>query len=109
MIKELEETIMADNLTGSTTGVEATIKYLATTVEPSIFRNGKVGTKRAPTGDDDIWFGNDLSDRKVLMHNARDVHEISLNKEGFELHEDMMPIEELNSIDFRNFENVITR
>ena len=33
----------------------------------------------------------------------------TLDKEGFELHENDIPIEELNSIDFRNFKDVVTR
>ena len=100
---------MKNKITGSSTDVQTSLKYLASTVQPSIFRNGMVGTKRAPTGDDDIWFGNTLIDKDVLIKNARDKPDVSLDKEGFELHDNMMPSEELNTIDFRNFEDVITR
>ena len=100
---------MNNIFTGSSTSVQTNLTYLEKNVEPSIFRNGKVGTKRAPTGDDDIWFGNTLSDKKVLIHNARENPNISLDKEGFELHQDMMPAEDLNSIDFRNSKDVVTR
>ena len=100
---------MKKSLTGSSSDVHTSLKYLANTVQPSVFRNGNVGTKRAPTGDDDIWFGNTIVDKEVLIQNAREKSDISLNKEGFELHDNMMPMEELNSIDFRNFKDVITR
>ena len=86
-----------------------TVRYLAKSVQPSLLRNGKVGTKRAPTGDDDVWFGNTIEDRKVLMHNARKNPNISLNIEGFELHKNDIPDEDLNSIDFWNFKDVVTR
>ena len=100
---------MNQTLTGSSADVKASLKYLSSTVKPSIFRNGKVGTKRAPTGDDDIWFGNTLIDKEVLIKNAREKPNISIDKEGFELHDNMMPIEDLNAIDFRNFKDVVTR
>ena len=105
----LEDKMKDKNSSDSSSGVEASIVYLDHTVEPSVFRNGKVGTKRAPTGDDDIWFGNKLSSRNVYIHNARKHPNISLKREGFELHQDMMPADELDSIDFRNFKDVITR
>ena len=83
---------MKDILTGSSTTVQTSLKYLANTVQPSTFRNGKVGTKRATTGDDDIWFGNVLVDKNTVIHNAREKNnDISLDKEGFELHDNMMP------------------
>ena len=100
---------MKDILTGSSTTVQTSLKYLANTVQPSTFRNGKVGTKRSTTGDDDIWFGNVVVDKNTSIHNARENHEISLDKEGFELHDNMMPHEELDSIDFRNFKDVVTK
>ena len=100
---------MKEILTGSSTTVQTSLTYLSNTVQPSTFRNGKVGTKRDTTGDDDIWFGNTLVDKTILIHNAREKErEISLDKEGFELHDNMMPNEELNSIDFRNFKDVVT-
>ena len=102
-------TKMATIPTGSINGVQASIRYLASDVQPSLFRNGKVGTKRDTTGDDDIWFGNTRSDREVFIHNARDNPEICLDKEGFELHQDHMSSEELNSIEFRNSKDVVTR
>ena len=100
---------MESSLTGSSSDVHTSLKYLASTVQPSVFRNGKVGTKRAPTGDDDIWFGNTLVDKDVIIRNARETPNNSLSREGFELHDNMMPMEELNNIDFRNFKDVITR
>ena len=105
----LEDRMKDKNSSDSSSGVEASIVYLDHTVESSVFRNGKVGTKRAPTGDDDIWFGNTLSSRNVYINNARKHPNISLKREGFELHQDMMPADELGSIDFRNFKDVITR
>ena len=98
-----------DSLSGSPSGVQAGVRYIANSVQPSLFRNGKVGTKRAPTGDDDIWFGNTPSDKKLFIHNARENPNISLDREGFELHADDMPPEELNSIQFRNSKDVVTR
>ena len=100
---------MNNILTGSSNSVQTCLNYLADTVKPSTFRNGKVGTKRAETGDDDIWFGNVLVKKSILVNNARENQQISLDKEGFELHDNMMPVDELNSIDFRNFKDVITR
>ena len=100
---------MKNKITGSSTDVQTSLKYLASTVQPSTFRNGMVGTKRAPTGDDDIWFGNTLVDKEILIKNAREKSDVSLDKEGFELHDNMMPVEDLNAIDFRNLKDVITR
>ena len=100
---------MDKNTTESFKGVEATLNYLASSVEPSLFRNGKVGTKRALTGDDHIWFNNTLTKKKVFIHNARENPDISLNKEGFELHQNDIPSSELDSIYFRNFHDVVTR
>ena len=91
------------------TTTTATVRYLANSVQPSLLRNGKVGTKRAPTGDDDIWFGNTIEERKVLMHNARENPNISLDIEGFELHKNDISDEDLISIDFWNFKDVVTR
>ena len=65
--------------------------------------------KRAPTGDDDIWFGNTIEERTVLMHNARKNPNISLDIEGFELHKNDISYEDLISIDFWNFKDVVTR
>ena len=59
---------MKNKITGSSIDVRTSLKYLASTVQPSIFRNGMVGTKRAATGDDDIWFGNTLIDKEVLIN-----------------------------------------
>ena len=91
------------------TTTTATVRYLANSVQPSLLRNGKVGTKRAPTGDDDIWFGNTIEERKVVMHNARENPNISLDIEGFELHKNDISDEDLISIDFWNFKDVVTR
>ena len=68
-------------------GIPAAMRYLTNSVEPSLFPNGKLGTKRALTGNDDIWFGNSTEERKVLIQNARNQSTISLDVEGFELHQ----------------------
>ena len=43
------------------------------------------------------------------MNNARKNPNISLNIEGFELHKNDIPDEDLNSIDFWNSKDVVTR
>ena len=69
---------MHRNGSSTSNGVPTSLKYLAHTVSPSLFRNGKVGTKRAPSGDDDIWFGNTINDKNIFINNARKNLDISL-------------------------------
>ena len=65
--------------------------------------------KRAPTGDDDIWFGNTIEERHFVIENARNHPNITLDVEGFELHQNDIPEKILNSIDFWNFQDVVTK
>ncbi len=45
--------------------------YLRASVEPSLYRNGKVLTRRDRDGSDDEWIGVDLEETPMPVHDAR--------------------------------------
>lgn len=51
-----------------TTGV---FNYLDATVQPSLYRNGEVLTRRDPDGSDGGWQGVSLEEREMTVHNGR--------------------------------------
>ncbi len=80
--------------------------YLAASAEHSLFRNGKVLTRRDKDGDDDSREGVDLSSELVQVNNARqmtDSTQPSLEHNGFELYADNLDTEKF---DFFNHESV---
>ena len=49
------------------------LTYLAASVEASLYRNGKVFTRRDGSGNDSPWQGADLARRRMPIHDARDL------------------------------------
>lgn len=91
-------------------GVPAVMCYLADETEPSILRNGKVGTRRALDGNDTPNFGEVLHMQDVWIHNARLAKAPpSLDVEGFALCADTMSEAELKQLDFLDFRQVVER
>lgn len=69
----------------TTTGV---LNYLDATVQPSLYRNGEVLTRRDPDGSDGGFKGVDLEERDMIVHNGRylDAAERrTVSANGFEL------------------------
>lgn len=63
--------------------------YMTASVEPSLFRNGKVLTRRDQDGSDNAWEGVDLEPYDMQVHDARQLDGAArrtLAKNGFELH-----------------------
>ena len=85
-----------------------TFKYLADSVQPSLYRNGKVLTRRDPDGSDSGWEGAVLEDRTVQVADARQSlgnDAPTLAKNGFEL----SARSTLGDIDFFNHADVVRR
>jgi hypothetical protein len=62
--------------------------YMVASAEPSLYRNGKVLTRRDLDGSDDHWKGVDLVRTQMPVHDARlltDAERRTLLKNGFEL------------------------
>ena len=63
-------------------------KYLAASVESSLYRNGKVFTRRDSSGNDIPWQGGELEARPMPVHDARGLRGTerrTLGASGFEL------------------------
>ena len=63
-------------------------KYLATSVASSLYRNGKVFTRRDSSGNDIPWVGAGMEKRQMPVHDARDLvraQRRTLDASGFEL------------------------
>jgi len=61
--------------------------YLAPSVEHSLYRNGKVFTRRDSGGNDSPWQGADMEKRQMPVHDARDFvgsQRLTLAANGFE-------------------------
>ncbi len=83
--------------------------YLQASVESSLYRNGKVLTRRDADGSDAGSEGVVLESREVAVHNARDRaagERCTLDRNGFELL--TQPLAE-GSIDFLNQQQVVER
>jgi hypothetical protein len=63
-----EDTLAKHNQSESTYGV---FKYMDASVQPSLFRNGKVLTRRDQDGSDAGWQGASFADLRVPVRNAR--------------------------------------
>ena len=62
--------------------------YLAASVETSLYRNGKVFTRRNSSGNDDPWIGADLEKRRMSVRDARGLagtQRFTLDANGFEM------------------------
>lgn len=77
--------------------------YLTEATEQSLFRNGKVLTRRDSDGSDVGWQGVDLEPRQMQVHDARRVDH-TLARNGFELLE--RPLTD-PALDFLNHDQVI--
>lgn len=62
-----EDTLAKHNQSESTSGV---FKYMGASVQPSLFRNGKVLTRRDQDGSDASWQGASFVDLRVPLRNA---------------------------------------
>ena len=63
-------------------------KYLATSVASSLYRNGKVFTRRDSSGNDIPWVGAGMEKRQMPVHDARGLvraQRRTLDASGFEL------------------------
>ena len=93
----------------SHTTTHGTLSYLDRSVEPSLFRNGKVFTRRDPDGSDHDETGATPDPRRVTIGNARNLDADSrmrLGANGFELLHAPMAIA---GFDFFDQESVVTR
>jgi hypothetical protein len=89
-----------------TTGI---FKYLNQSAVSSLYRNGKVFTKRDADGSDAGWQGVDLEERRMKVHNARALEgkdQCTVVANGFELL--ARPVDDRN-IDFFDHEQVIRK
>ena len=62
--------------------------YLAASAQPSLYRNGRVFTRRDRDGSDTGWEGTDLEARPMPVHDARLLEASArrtLKSNGFEL------------------------
>ena len=81
--------------------------YMDDAAEPSLFRNGKVYTRRDTDGSDSKFVGVDLIKHEVPVHDARKMtgaERPTLERNGFELLDRPIPSPDL---DFMNNEQVI--
>jgi len=80
---------MAPTAAATTNAVRtATIPYLSASAEHSLYKNGKVLTRRDQDGSDVPWIGADLEDRSMPVIDARELaaaDQPSLEIQGFEL------------------------
>ena len=78
---------------------KGSFKYLKTSVSHSLYRNGKVLTRRDGNGNDRAWEGVDLEERNMPVHDARQL-EVSdrprLNCNGLEVVESPLRNPNLN-------------
>ncbi len=83
--------------------------YLASSVESSLYGNGKVFMRRDSDGNDSPWEGTDLEKRRMPVHDARGLagpERRTLDANGFELVERPMAPPE---IDFFDHDQIVRR
>lgn len=81
--------------------------FLDETVQPSLFRNGKVLTKRDPDGNDSCTVGMSLAETKLAVYDARALsseERLNCQENGFELLS--APLKD-DDLDFFDHENVV--
>jgi hypothetical protein len=84
-------------------------RYLKPSVVSSLYRNGKVFTRRDIDGSDSGWQGVDLEDREMTVHNARALQgadRCTVVANGFELRQ--RPVEQ-GGIDFLDHDQVVRK
>lgn len=89
-----------------TTGI---FKYMKPTAVSSLYRNGKVFTRRDADGSDAGWEGVDLEERRMKVHDARVLEgkaRCTVVENGFELL--TRPVD-TGDIDFFNHEQVVRK
>ncbi|MBT3533877.1 MAG: hypothetical protein HN478_08360 [Rhodospirillaceae bacterium] len=82
-------------------------KYMAASAEPSIYRNGKVLTRRDKDGSDAGWDGVDLEERRMPVQDARKLEATApctLAANGFEVRACTL---ETPDLDFFNHDQVV--
>ena len=87
----------------------AVFRYLAATVENSLYRNGKVFVHRDTQGSDSGLTGMDIEERQMPVHDARRLtgsRRPTLHANGFELLERPVATPD---IDFLNHDQVVNR
>src|SRR5215813_2561031 len=77
--------------------------YMADTAEASLYRNGKVLTRRNRDGSDARWEGVDLKERRMPVANARAAQSCTLATNGFEMR--LRPL--ARQVDFLDHEQVV--
>ncbi|MGI9414731.1 MAG: CmcJ/NvfI family oxidoreductase [Hyphomicrobiales bacterium] len=83
--------------------------YLAASTDSSLYRNGKVFTRRDGSGNDSRWEGADLKQWQMPVHDARRLagpQRLTLEANGFEMLERPMAG---RSIDFLDHDQVVRR
>ena len=87
--------------------VQGELNYLADSAKSSLYRNGKVLTRRDQDGNDGVYQGVDLKHLNINIHNARQLDEPSrptLDPHGFEL---ISCPTEKGDLDFYNQQQVV--
>ena len=87
---------------------KASFNYLAASIPPSLFRNGRVYLRRLPDGTDEDIVGYEEDARMMVVHDARTeaLGRRGLHVNGFALVEHDLPA---NAVDFLNHEDVVRR
>ena len=81
-----------------------TFNYMSDAAQPSLYRNGRVLTRRDLDGSDSRWEGVDLKPFQMPVHNARQrtgTDRKTLAANGFELHVRPLPRRDLDFLDNR--------
>lgn len=84
--------------------VDARLTYLAASVESSLYRNGKVFTRRDRDGIDDAYHGTVMEQRDVLINDARRLNQSerrNIEAHGFELIHQPLQRSDLQFFDHR--------
>ena len=66
------------------------LNYMSPESESSLYRNGKVLTRRDLEGSDSSWIGVNFQEHEVVINDGRSSNSATLEKQGFELIEDDM-------------------
>lgn len=80
----------------------AVLNYLAPSVASSLYRNGRVFTRRDRGGSDDAWHGAVIEEQSVAIRDARALGQNGLlDERGFELRHGPLADPELSFLDHR--------
>ena len=84
------------------TAASGSFNYLSAAVQPSLYRNGKVFTRRDRDGSDDHWEGVDLVPHRMTVRDARPLEAAqrrTLADNGFEMRADPLSSPDLDFFD----------